>query len=185
MKNVKLSARYAKALFELAQEQNIIEQVRGDMFQLSKICKSNKDFRLLLTSPIIHPGKKQSVFNEIFSENFNKLSLAFINLIAKKRRESYLEEIAEKYEQIFKEFKNIKTAYIKAAIELDDQLKAKILELLRKKFNAEIELKTEVDKELIGGFVISVDDNLYDASILNKINMLSRDFEVNIYERKF
>lgn len=185
MKNVKLAARYAKALFELAKEQNIIEQVRNDMMMLESICKSNKDFKLLLISPIVHPEKKQAVFNQIFKENFSELSLAFINLIAKKRRESGLEEIAVKYELIYKEYKNIKTAYVKTAIEMDTQLKEKVLQLLRKKFNSEIDMITEVNKDIIGGFVISVDGNLYDASILNKINLLSRDFEVNIYERKF
>jgi F-type H+-transporting ATPase subunit delta len=185
MKNVKLATRYAKALFELAKEQNNVEQVRNDMIQMNKICKSNKDFKLLLSSPIIHPEKKQAVFNQIFGGNFNELSLAFINLIAKKRREGGLEEISEKFELIYKEFKNIKTAYVKTAVEIDDLLKEKMLVLLRKKFNAEIDLKTEVNKDLIGGFVISVDDELYDASILNKINLLSKDFDVNIYERKF
>jgi F-type H+-transporting ATPase subunit delta len=185
MKNVKLATRYAKALFQLAKEQNIVEQVRNDMILLNSVCKSNKDFKLLLSSPIIHPEKKQSVFNQIFGGNFSELSLAFINLIAKKRREGGLEEIGEKFEEIYKDYKNIKTAYVKTAIELDAQLKDKILQLLKTKFNSEIDMITEVNKDLIGGFVISVDDELYDASIINKINLLSRDFEVNIYERKF
>lgn len=185
MKHVKLATRYAKALFELAKENHSIDAVRNDMMLLNTVCKSNKDFKLLLSSPIIHPEKKQAVFNQIFGKDFSTVSLAFINLIAKKRREGGLEEISEKFEMIYKEFKNIKTAYVKTAIELDSHLKEKILDLLKKKFNAEIDLKTEVDKKLIGGFVISVDDEFYDASLLNKINLLSRDFDINIYERKF
>ena len=66
MKETRLAIRYAKALLELALEKKIEDKVKGDMQLVSEICESNRDFRRMLSNPVINAEKKESIINEIF-----------------------------------------------------------------------------------------------------------------------
>ncbi|MBI3239194.1 MAG: ATP synthase F1 subunit delta [Flavobacteriia bacterium] len=106
MKSSKVAIRYAQALLELAIENNTLESVSRDMTYLSTVNNENRDFQLLLSSPIIKADKKIAVLNEIFGA-FETVSTAFIALIAKNGRESILPEIAEAFHELVKEKKGI------------------------------------------------------------------------------
>jgi F-type H+-transporting ATPase subunit delta len=149
------------------------------------VCQQNKEFRQMLQSPIIYTGKKEAVIKAIFEEHMQQMSLFFLLIITKKRRESVLEAIAQQFIVLYKEFKNITTAKLETAVDLDKSIKEKIISLLQEQTKGEIELIEEVDKELIGGFVLSYDDKQYDASIKNQIKELQRSFKENLYIREF
>ena len=91
MRETRIAIRYAKALFELSLEQKSLEQTSQDMLLVREVCLQNKDFRLVLSSPIIKSDKKQSIMKSLFEGKLGKLSLAYLNIIAKKRRENFIE----------------------------------------------------------------------------------------------
>src|SRR4051812_39991370 len=97
MKGTKAASRYAKALLELAIEQNKIENVSADMQALSSASKETREFQLFLDSPVINPEKKNSIFKELFGQ-FDVLTSSFVELITKNGREAILPEIAEAFE---------------------------------------------------------------------------------------
>ena len=184
MRPIRLAYRYAKALFELAGEQNIREQVFNDMTLLAQVCRDSKDFRKMVQSPLIRFDKKNAIIKNLFGQHFHKVTLAYTDIVTRKRRENILDEIAEQYTVLYREWKGIKTAHLSTAVEPDDKMLELIKQILKKQFNAEIELITEIRPELIGGFLLSVEDRQLDATILKKINRLTREFNINIYERK-
>ncbi len=184
MKTGRIAIRYAKALFDLAVEQNVLEVVHSDMDVMHKVCVSNKDFRLLLQSPIISQDKKISVFKALFAESFNFMSFRFLEIIIKKRREVAIDEIAEEFINMYKDKHNIKTVYLKTATAPSVSLIENIKQMLVKQLNANIELVQTVIPNLIGGFVLSVDDRQYDASVRRNINRLKKEYHINFYESK-
>jgi F-type H+-transporting ATPase subunit delta len=184
MKPIRLASRYAKALFELAGEMNIREQVFNDMTLLVSVCRQNKDFVKMLQSPLIRYDKKNEVLRAIFKDKVDKISITYMEIITKKRREMILEEIGEQYIILYREWKGIKTAYLSAVVEIDEKTKNGIIEMLQKQLKAKIELITTVDPKLIGGFLLTVEGKQFDTTILKKINRLTREFNINIYERK-
>jgi F-type H+-transporting ATPase subunit delta len=184
MEDSRIHIRYAKALFELAVEQQFLEKAFDDMNVISDVCKTNKDFKMLLASPIIHTTKKQSIIKEIFAPHIHPVTLSFLLLVLNKRREANILLIAESFVLLYKEHKGIKTAQLKTAIELDETTRNEFITLLANQTKKTIELKETVKPELIGGFVVTIDDRESDNSLSDKIQQLKKDFDVNAYEKK-
>ena len=101
-----VAGRYAKSLMEIAQEKNSVDKVRGDMKLVEEVCKENHEFVLFLESPVIKTDKKLAVINSIFKGKVSETTLAFLNLITSKSRESILKEIAHAFGEQYKQNKN-------------------------------------------------------------------------------
>jgi len=185
MQDTRIDKRYAKALFDIAIEQNLLEEIYADMNSIRKVCLSNRDFVHMLFSPIIKSNKKLAIINEIFGKEFNVVTLEYFQIIIRKRREEFIAGIAEAFTELYKEHKGIKTAYLKTAVAIDDTLRNRIKEMLHAQTGCEIELVEMLKKDLIGGFVLTMDDKQYDASILKQIKELHKDFDVNLYVKGF
>jgi F-type H+-transporting ATPase subunit delta len=185
MKETRLAIRYAKALLELALEKKLEDKVKIDMMLVSEICESNREFRRMLSNPVINAEKKESILSEIFKNKIEKISLSFLILITGKKREVHIDEIAKSYIEQFKEEKGIKTAIIETPVELDNAARERIIALLKEKTKSKIELVESINKNLIGGFKLTFDNKQYDTSILSDIQKLKREFNVNIYEKGF
>ncbi len=185
MGNNKVNIRYAKALFDLSVEQNLIEECFADMKFAIEICEQSKDFVMMLASPIIHEKKKISIVKQVFEEKIQPISLNFISLIIKKRREINLKDIAQAYIELYKEYKNIKTLKLYTPVPVDDEIRTKIIQIATEQTQANIELEEYIDESLIGGFVLNLGDVLFDNSLANKIRKLKADFSKNIYEKGF
>ena len=180
-----LAKRYAKAAFDLAVEMNIMEQVKTDMILVLDTCNKSKDLRLLLKSPVIHTNKKLLIINKIFEDHVEKLTRKFLDLIIKQKRESYIMEIARQFIELYKEYKNITTTYLRTPVKISDDIRKKVISLMEEHTQGEIELITEIDEDLIGGFVLDFDDKQFDASLQTSINKLRKEFEVNYYLRDY
>lgn len=185
MKESRIAVRYAKALFDLALEQQIIDAISKDMELVAEVCKSSREFRLMLSSPIINSDKKQQVMKLIFGNKVNKLSLAFLNIIAAKRRETHIENIASQYVFQYREYKGIETVYLTTAEALDHTIREKTKSIVKNFTHKEIELVEDIKKEIIGGFILKFGYYQYDDSIQNKIVKLKREYNINIYEKGF
>lgn len=185
MKETKIANRYAKALFDLALEQELVEKVKNDMDVVLSVCQQNKDFKLMLQSPIIFTDKKEAILKEIFEKNIQQISYFFLIIITKKKREAIIDVIAHQFIEIYKAYKNITDAQLSTAVEIDEQVKARLVDLLKDQTKGEIELSTQVNEELIGGFVLNYDHKQYDASIQKLIKKLQQDFDQNLYIREF
>lgn len=169
MSVTKVAYRYAQALIDLAAEKNTVEEVYGDMNQLASVCEESRDFRALLNSPVIVWHKKQAIFKQLFEKSISEMSMGFMNLIAKNSRENLLPEIAEGYIQLYRKSKNIHEVYVTSAVALDQSTKDKIIEKIKAEVNGTIELTETVDPELIGGFIVRMEDKQIDASISSQL----------------
>jgi F-type H+-transporting ATPase subunit delta len=180
-----IAKRYAKALFDLSLELNVIEDVRDDMDLIISVCQSNKDFIQMLNSPVIHAEKKQKVIASIFKGKVSDLSLRYLDIITRKRRESFVKQIAEEYIIAYKKFKNIITIHFESVAGISDDLRKKVIRLLEDRTKAHIEIVEEINKDLVGGFVLKYDDFRYDASIEYMLRRLKKESaEVNLYKRE-
>jgi F-type H+-transporting ATPase subunit delta len=169
MIETKVGKRYAKSLLSLSQERNVSEAVANDMKFLLTICQTNRDFTLLLSSPIIHSDKKLAILTKTFSGRVHSLTLEFFDIITRKGREFYLPQIAEEFIRLYKEHKGIQTAIVTSAVGLDDHLRQEVYKIIRDSLKSEIELVEKVDKNLIGGLILRVGDKQYDASIASAL----------------
>ena len=186
MQNPRLASRYAKSLLQLAVEQNQLDSTLADMQLLAAICQQSHDFLNMLRSPIIKADKKQHIIDAVVGQNINQLSQAFMKLLISKGREENLDEIAEAFIGQYKELKNIRTVKLTTAAPVTDAVKASILQkLLGNIPQNEIDLKTDVDPSLIGGFIVELEDKLIDSSVRRNLNEIKSQLTKNLYVSNF
>lgn len=177
MSSYRIASRYAKSLIELATQQGKLDRVVEDMTFFAAVTKV-QDVELLLRSPIIHEDKKGKVLKAITAGKLDLLTASFIDIILRKGREAYLGDIAHEVIRQYRVLKGISIVEIVSA----DTLPAETLEAIRKKLvdskltASTVEFKTSVNKDLIGGFVISFEDKLYDASVRHQLEVLRKQF---------
>jgi len=171
-----IAIRYSKALFTLSIEKNALEKVYDDMKMIYEVCETENSFMQFLENPILAFSKKISIFENIFKSKINDLSLQFLILISKNKREQYLKTMAFEFISLYKAKLGIKTVTLTSVSTIDENLKNKIKNIVKKQFNAEIELEENTDNELIGGFVLRIDDEQYNASVVNQLENIKREF---------
>lgn len=174
-----VASRYAKSLIDLAIEKNQLEVVRNDMRLIKNVCTTNHDFVLLLESPVVKTDKKMAILNSIFDGKISQTTMAFLNIIATKRREGYIDDIAKSFDEQYKLYKNITTVVVQTAVKLDDKLKNEILAVVKKTATGEIELVEKIDTALIGGFILTINDKQIDHSVRRKLSDLKKNFSNN------
>lgn len=185
MKETRVANRYAKALFELAIEYKVLDEVKADAELVKNVCEQNRDFVSMLKSPVIKDVKKIAIINEIFKGKLNELFFKFIIIITRNSREDLIAEISNQFIEIYKKFKNILSANLETSAEIDAETRKALIALLGNHSKAKIELTEEVKEELIGGFILSFDDKQFDASIQRQIINLRKEFSSNLYVKGF
>jgi F-type H+-transporting ATPase subunit delta len=160
----KISVRYAKALFMASLEEKILKKVMEDVDFFMMVYKEGR-FREMLESPVVKPSDKKKVVNELFSEKISKLSLDFLNLLITNKREVYIPDITRNFKALYKRNMGIRNAELTVSREVDKDFIIKFKEILKKIYNSEIELEEKVKPEIIGGFILKVEDEQYDASV--------------------
>ena len=176
MSEIKIAKRYAKALFSFATEHKKVEEVKADMDYISQLCSVAPDFEKLMKSPVVKVHKKIEIMLALFENKISEISMHYLQIIAKGRRESYIPAIARQYLAFYDERQGLETAELISAIELDNKLKESIKEALSKQTGKTIKLDEKVDKDLIGGFIINLNNTQYDASIRARLNKLHKEF---------
>ncbi|MFH0894516.1 MAG: ATP synthase F1 subunit delta [Bacteroidota bacterium] len=185
MKHTKIAARYGKALFDLALEKNQLDEVYNDMILVDQVASTSKELNLVLKNPVIRTDKKKAVLTALFLNKVSVMVANFLTLLITKNRSADIAIISEEFISLYKVHKNIKTVVLSSAKALDVSLKNSIVSMVKDAYKCDVDLKEVLKPELIGGYVLKIDDNLYDASILSKINALNREFNVNIYVRGY
>jgi F-type H+-transporting ATPase subunit delta len=165
MNQSKIAVRYAKALFLLALEKHTIDQVYQDIQLISQALKDFNQFSLYLKSPVVKPSQKLALIREAFTGNINDISLNFLRLLVENKREEHLEDIIRRFFDVFRDYKGIKSAMVTTATPMNEQMTKKFHTLLSSIYKTEIELQTQHNASIIGGFVLKVGDQQYDASV--------------------
>ena len=182
MAGERIAARYAKSLLDLARDRGQLDSVKGDMDVFLEAVK-NRDLYLMLKSPIVSADKKKGVLQAIFGEQFEALSMSFVNLLVDKGREEVLPEVVREFERQYRVENGISTVKLTTAQPLAsgelEAIKAKLL--ASDSTEQSVEIETVVNPELIGGFVLEYNNQLYDASVAHKLDQYRKEFKNNAY----
>lgn len=145
-----ISSRYAKALLMLVNETGNGEAVYDQVLHL-------------LSNPDTMPSPLEPELQE------------FVQLLVQNRRVEHVKLILRTFLRMYNTSRNRKVAHLTTAVPVPD-LEQKLKELLEKKTGAEIIFESAVDPSIIGGFILTIDDSLLDASVSRQIEELRRQF---------
>jgi len=177
----KVAKRYAKALLDYSIEKHEEDNFVQEISSLVEVIRENPDLRALLHSPIVRMEIKHKVLQEIFSERSATLNL-LIEILVENKRVSDLYDIAREYVIQYNRYKGKTTAYLTTAVELPESLKAQFVQkAIALSGGKKITLESRVEPQLIGGFILRIDDLQYNASIAHKLYGIKEQLSENVY----
>jgi F-type H+-transporting ATPase subunit delta len=182
MNNIRLANRYAKSLIDIRIEKNELEKVLADMQYLKALCKASRPFVLLLESPVVATDKKNAIIKAVTGKNVTALTSMYLELMTKKGRENVLPDVINAFIEQYNALKGINIVTLTTATPVSDSLKQEIETKVKAARGFEkIQLEAKVDESLIGGFVLSFQNNLIDASVLRDLKDIKKQFQQNLY----
>jgi F-type H+-transporting ATPase subunit delta len=168
----RVGIRYSKALFQLAKEQQKLEKVEAELLMLSGLIKSNRDLKGLLVNPLITAAKKVDIVSRLFKGKLDDLTYNFVILICRNKRSHLLQEITDQFHERVLEDQGIWQGQIFCTQALApaqiDQITKRIMALTGKT----VILQPQVDRGLLGGFIVKIKDTIIDLSIKGQLERL-------------
>lgn len=175
MSDIKISKRYAKALFDFAKEQNLMDQIKADIDYLDQLCMVSEDFVKMLKSPVIKVTKKMEIIRVIMQNQISDTSMKFLEIISKGHREVIIPSMNKQFLLMHNELIGLKKVELYSAATIDNSIKSKIITILEEQTKNKIEIDESIQENLIGGFVLKIDDLQFDASIKAKLSKLKHE----------
>jgi F-type H+-transporting ATPase subunit delta len=177
MSNIKVASRYAKSLLELAVEKNALEDVIGDMKSLLSIADQNREVGLAMSSPIVSFDKKFNILKALLGKSANPITLSFFDLVTRKNRSNVIIQTAQEFLNQYNEYKGIQVAEVTVTLPLTEELRKEMIDIVKEISGLEkVELVEKIDKSLIGGFILKVNDKLWDDSLSGKLRKARMKF---------
>jgi len=165
--------RYAQAVFELALEKEELERWRSDLEKMAG-AMGDVAFLAALESPKIKIEDKARFLKERLGDT-SPLAMNLALLLISRSGINMIGEIAAEYKKMLDKYRGIETAEVTTAVPLDDKDKVRLKARLGALTGAEIELKTAVDPEILGGIIARVGGRLLDGSTRSKLAALKRE----------
>lgn len=165
---------YAQALMSLAQQNNLTDQF-GDIFRsLSSLLSESQEFKDFVLNPVVKGEDKKAVLKKVLGSDASPYLVNFMMLLVDKRRIVFLEPIVEQYLNLLRKLNQTVLAEVTSATELSESQKQDVVEKVKAIAEArDVELKTSVDPDLIGGVIIKVGSKVIDASIRGQLRRIS------------
>ena len=168
-----LAGRYATALFELADEQNALDQVADDLRALSELIDENDDLNRMVRSPVISRSEQGAAMDAILAQaGASDLTRKFIGLTSANRRLFALMDIIKGYLLILAGRRGELTADVTSAQPLNDKQTQDLLDVLKRAVGGNVSLNTTVDPDLLGGLVVKIGSRMVDSSLSTKLQQL-------------
>ena len=165
--------RYSLALFELASESNLINQIEEQANALINLIKSSNDFNNLIKDPTSNKDDLVAVISKLSEQNnLESLFKNFLNFLIIKRRFFFVEQILKSFVETCSNKRGELKAELKSAKELSSQEIQNITNELTQNFSSKIKLNYKHDKSLIGGLIVHVGSTMVDTSIKNKLQQI-------------
>lgn len=175
MNEGKIAVRYARALYNLAKEEKIVDEIKSDFEKIRNLISESPEFKYFIVDPIAKQSNKKEVFNLIFAKQVNTLTLQFLNLIVKNKREQYLNHVVRVFLEMYKKDVGIKSVTLTTAIPVSDTIKESISKYIADKLKIKLELEEKVEEKIIGGFILKIDNQQIDASVSSGLKKIKKE----------
>ena len=167
-----ISVRYARALLKSASEAKIEDAVYTEMQQLAKSYVEVPQLRFTIDNPMLSKDKKEALLLTAVGKKPSDLTKTFIKLVLKEDRERVMQFIANSYVTLYRQQKNVIRGRLITAAAVSPATEQKMRQMVEGKTNGTVEFESEVDPDIIGGFILEYDTYRMDASVKTKLNSI-------------
>jgi F-type H+-transporting ATPase subunit delta len=172
-----VAKRYAKALFQLAQDKGLVSETEIQLKLIVDVIEGNAEVRAFLAAPnIALVTKKQSLF-KAFGADVSPIVLNAVNLLIERGREGELAAVLAAYLQVAGEALGRSDAHVTTPKPLSEDEKSKLAEKFGAILGKTIRVTNTVNPELLGGLTVRIGDTLYDGSLKGKLERLDKTLQ--------
>lgn len=168
------SRRYARALFELAQEQGRLDKVHADLAELRALLQREPEAAELLERQELSTLQRKNLWSELLQGRAEPLTQRFLHFLMEKRRGALLAQIIQAFEHLFHENEGITTMEVVAARPLTEEQLQALSARFASKLGRKIKATQKTEAALLGGFQVRVGDVVHDYSVSNQLEQLHR-----------
>ena len=172
MRDIRVAKPYARALYDAALEQNALADIVADIDKLRALIEASEEFAQLISSPLLSPQFKSETFEQIFADAIDPLTINFLKLVALKQRERYLTAIMDVFSAIVDEAAGRLVAKVTTAVALTPGQEEQLTQHLGVYSGKQVRLDTTIDAQIQGGFIVQLDDTVFDASVASQLQRL-------------
>lgn len=169
-----IADRYASAMIDVADKKNALDLINSDLYLVKDVINSSKELMDFTEHPLISSEEKKDALVKIFGENISEYSVNLIKILADKNRLLILPFIADYYNKLLCKKRNIDTAEVITAVEIDEDIKNRVKEKLEKLFQKQIKINSKVERDIIAGMIVKIGDKVIDGSIKTKFENMKK-----------
>jgi F-type H+-transporting ATPase subunit delta len=170
-----IALRYAKALLSFAEENGEAEQVYAEMESLKKNFSETPELKQVLINPVITGAEKVTVLLAATDREKTSKSIdSFFRFVVKQNRENSVQQICLSFLSLYRKKHNIVLAQLTGASPIEAAVVKQIQEAMSKQYQGTVLLHEAVNPNLIGGFVLDVENRRLDASIAGELNEIKK-----------
>lgn len=165
-----ISVRYARALLKCSEEAKLDDQVYQEMQTIAESYIAVPELRRTIENPMIARENKASVLLAASGGNVSDCTKRLVELVLKEGRENMMQFIANSYITLYRQQKNITRGKLTTAVAVSPDVEEKMRAMVESRTNGTVEFKTEVDPDIIGGFILDYDTYRMDTSVKSQLN---------------
>lgn len=174
----RIAQRYAKSVFDLAQERNQLDAVKADFLSFDKLLEDSHDFSRLVESPVVRSEKKLSVFRALFKGKLNEVVMNLIETLTERNREALVPNIGRAYIDMVNKHRNITPVTAVTSVKLTPEQEQQVIEKAKTLTGTNVELTTKVNAGILGGIILNIQGKQYDASVAGSLARLRKQLQV-------
>ena len=160
-----MSKEYASALFSLAREAHVEDEILDELKVVAKLMEDNPEILEFLAAPNISKRERCGALKKALDGQVHEYVLSFLQLLCDRERIRLLGECVEEFAAMLDEEKGVLTAKVESAVALTRRLKR----ALEKRTGRTIRLECRVDESLLGGLVVTLGGEVLDGSLKHRL----------------
>lgn len=164
---------YARALFEVAKEHGVLDEVREQLGQFADALNDNRDLTVFFFSPYFSTTEKKDGLGRMI-EGAEPAFMNFLEALVERHRMPAIFRIRTRYEELWDHENQLLPVEVTSAVALDESTVRSIGERVGEQTGLKVELSSHVDPDILGGIVLRVGNFILDASIRNRLNQLRK-----------
>ncbi|WP_338834003.1 F0F1 ATP synthase subunit delta [Bradyrhizobium septentrionale] len=168
-----VSGRYATALFELARDEQSVDQVRADLDKFEAMLNESADLKRLVRSPVFSADTQLKALTVVLDRaGISGASAKFLKVLTANRRLFAIADVIRAYRALVAKFKGEATAEVTVAEQLNDKNLDALKAALKSVTGKDVALNVKVDPSIIGGLVVKLGSRMVDSSLRTKLNSI-------------
>lgn len=174
-KTGQIASRYAAALIDMAQQAQSVDKIEKDFAELEAMIAGSADLQSLIRNPLMNRVQQQSAILAISDKaGFSPLTNNFLGVLAQNRRLSMVSAVIRAFKAELGKRRGIVDARVQTAFALDDAQTKALQKSLSDAMGSNVTLNVEVNRDLLGGMIVTVGSRMIDDSVRRKLERLKR-----------